>query len=223
MTPRPPGRRFNKLEMLQLLVLGSEPADQVDSVADYFGISRQKVIETAIPHGYPFARRINKAIEILAMKEADKKTCSKCEQTKPLNDFYASKQVLSGLASICIACNNSRPITPTRMVRNRARNRAYVVLAERHAGEFEQIMTAELSRAQKEHELIQSAAAGRPDAVTARLRPGPKRNGESVIDRLDVARCPACHTHHDADHECPSCGTVTQPTITGATSTERGA
>lgn len=214
------GARFDKLELLRLLVLGDEPPKQVDSVADYFRISRQEVLEAAIPHGYPYAARINRAIAILAMKESDQKTCTKCGESKPLNAFYASKQVLSGISSMCIACNNSRPITPTRIVRNRARSRSYVVLAERHAAEFEQILAAQLSRAQKEHQLIQSAVAGQPDAATARLRPGPKRDGETVLDRLDVARCPVCHTHHDADHTCAECGTVTQP---AATDEQRGA
>ncbi len=40
-------------------------------------------------------------------------------------------------------------------------------------------------------------------------RPGPKRGAERTVDRLDVARCQLCHTHHDADHECQSCGEAT--------------
>ncbi|MBO0820867.1 MAG: hypothetical protein J2P26_08475, partial [Nocardiopsaceae bacterium] len=65
---------------------------------------------------------------------------------------------------------------------------------------------------------------GHHDAPVARLKPGPPpRLDASTPDqarwerdtipgphgRLDTARCPHCHTHHDANHVCPTCGDVT--------------
>lgn len=138
------------------------------------------------------------------------KECTTCRETKPLTDFYATKAGRHGRASKCTTCHNKRPVTPTRLLRNRARNRAYALLADTHPTEFARLFETELAKAVAEHQRIKDAAAGNPDAATARLRPGPKREGQSdVTERIDVARCQTCHTHHDAAHECPTCGDVT--------------
>ena len=141
------------------------------------------------------------------------KPCSACGEVKPYEDFYEATNTLSKRASQCIKCENSRPPTPSKIVRGRARNRAYQLLAKAHAEEFKALYNRELAAAEAEHARLQKAAAGRPDAAIARLKPGPKRKGQTdTTERLDVARCPSCHTHHDAEHQCPSCGDTTPET-----------
>lgn len=138
------------------------------------------------------------------------RVCTLCGTEKPITEFYEQAAGRGGRASHCRTCNNVRPPTEIRMIRNRARSRAYAELAKRHAGEFARLYDAEFQKATAEHAEIQRAAAGQPDAAVARLKRGPKRRGEtSAVERLDVARCPSCETHHDADHECPGCGATT--------------
>lgn len=143
------------------------------------------------------------------IQEVETRVCSICETTKPINDFYRNDRSRGGRMAHCIACNNQRPPTMVRICRNRARSRAVAILAQRHADEYEALYQEQYDGALREHEQLQAAAAGNPDAEHARLRPGPVREGESKLDRLDVARCVRCHTHHDAEHECPSCGGIT--------------
>lgn len=72
--------------------------------------------------------------------------------------------------------------------------------------------SCETAKAWAEHERVaaEAAARGQSDAPVARLKTGPKRREQTdVVERLDVARCPKCHTHHDAGHLCPNCGTDT--------------
>jgi ribosomal protein L32 len=40
--------------------------------------------------------------------------------------------------------------------------------------------------------------------------PGARKEGQSAIDRIDVARCAHCAKHHDRNHVCPKCGLVPQ-------------
>jgi hypothetical protein len=35
--------------------------------------------------------------------------------------------------------------------------------------------------------------------------------GETVVDRIDVARCGSCARHHDRGHECAVCGAKPGP------------
>lgn len=140
------------------------------------------------------------------------RTCSICDVEKPIDDFYRQAGGRAGRMSHCIACNNRRPPTVTRIVRNRARSRAMALLVQAHEGEFARLYERQFQVARAEHEALQQAAAGNPDAEHARLRPGPVRAGETKIDRLDVARCQRCLTHHDAEHECPDCGGITPAT-----------
>lgn len=154
-------------------------------------------------HHYPTQRK--------RRARAQTRVCTGCETEKPLTDFYQQTTGPGGYMSQCIRCNNDRPPTVSRIIRNRARSRTYSILAERHRAEFEQLLAEQVEVARAEHERLAAAAAsaGQHDAPVARLRPGMKRDGETVTDRLDVARCPSCHTHHDAGHECPSCGDTT--------------
>lgn len=152
------------------------------------------------------------------MSSSETRTCSMCGEEKTLEtEFYKHPAGRGGYDAACVTCHNA-PRTPsvTRLVRSRARGRAYQLLAERHREEFSALLEEQTVIAQREHEQIAAKARenGNPDADVARIKRGPKRQHEaSKLDRVDVARCPSCHTHHDAAHECPSCGneTPTQP------------
>jgi hypothetical protein len=149
----------------------------------------------------------------MTVTDVETRQCSMCGQTKPLvTGFYASKLGRGGYAAHCTTCASKRPPSASRLVRNRARGRSFAILAERHAEEFSALLEEQTAIAQAEHEQLAAKAReqGNPDAAVARIRPGPKRSFEtSKVDRVDVARCPHCATHHDAAHECPSCGTET--------------
>jgi hypothetical protein len=146
--------------------------------------------------------------------KVETKVCTKCRVEQPIANYYENALSRGGRMAHCMTCNNRRPPTETRMVRNRARSRAYKVLADKYPAEFAEIYDEELQKARVEHTQVSAAAAaaGLHDAPVARLKPGKKRNGETAADRLDVARCPSCHTHHDAEHECPGCGETTPET-----------
>lgn len=170
--------------------------------------SRRALDAVAEAHGLMFPEME----AILAKPAPASKTCTKCQQTKPVSEFFPNRTASDGLASWCRKCNNTRERTPGRVVEGRARGRAYRRLAAAHREEFDALFAEETNKALAEHERIQAEAAarGQADAATARLKVGPKRRGETdVVQRLDVARCTTCHTHHDAGHECPGCGETT--------------
>lgn len=140
------------------------------------------------------------------------KACTKCKKVQPTSEFYPDNQMKDGLQSHCRTCNNDRQPTVTKLVYNRARRRAAAYLEKKYAEEFAARIAIELEHARTEHERLTAAAAarGQSDAEVARLKPGPKRTTEAdTVERLDVARCPSCHTHHDDVHVCPSCGDTT--------------
>lgn len=144
--------------------------------------------------------------------DSHKKRCTKCGQTKPLTDFYPDRKARDRHASNCRTCNNKRPPTEARIIRIRARHRAVAALIDKHPDEFQELLTTAVVEIKAEAEQIKTAAeaSGNADAGLARLKPGPRRKGEDgVTKRLDVARCRHCHTHHDAEHVCPNCGTDT--------------
>lgn len=146
---------------------------------------------------------------------AGSKPCTRCTQVKPLAEFYPDPSGKHGRKSICRTCQNQRQPTQARMMRNRGRKRANAILAQRHRAEFQQLLEQETEKAWAEHERLvaEAEARGQHDAAVARLKPGPKRQEETdVAQRLDVARCPKCHTHHDEQHVCPSCGEETPQT-----------
>ena len=140
------------------------------------------------------------------------RTCRKCGVTKSVEEFYThtnGKTNKEHRARRCKDCENSRERTPTttRMVRNRARNRAYQALAEEYRERFHELYERELVVAKNEVELIAELARMRGDAQPeiARLKTGPKRAGQGVAERLDVARCSKCQNYHDRGHACPTC------------------
>ena len=144
--------------------------------------------------------------------------CAACHEMKSVEAFYThtnGKTNRPQLSRRCKDCDNGRQRqpTPTRMVRNRARNRAMAELVTLCPEMFEQLYDKHLARALREHEALTYLAAqrGDADATVVRLRPGPPRAGQSVTERLDVARCPRCHEYHDHGHQCPSCGKEDTP------------
>lgn len=66
------------------------------------------------------------------------RTCRKCRTPKPVAEF-------DGPARHCTECVEFRPPATTATQRNRARNRAYQRLAERHREEFTALYQAEIT------------------------------------------------------------------------------
>ena len=131
--------------------------------------------------------------------------CNTCMEMKPLAEYYVHTSGKSGVtqrAARCKDCDNSRerPVTITRLMRNRARSRAAALLVKAYPEQYARLVGEQLEAALEEaHQL---SASDEP----VLLKSGPKRAGETVLDRIDVARCARCHSHHDAGHICPVCG-----------------
>lgn len=71
------------------------------------------------------------------------RTCRSCHIGKKLAAFPEGGRS-------CTACVEARPTPATRQTRNRARNRAYVLLAQAHPEEFAELYQAELQVAKNE-------------------------------------------------------------------------
>jgi hypothetical protein len=140
----------------------------------------------------------------------DKKECSQCGETKPLDDFPKHHKGVNGLDSWCRDCKNrGRKPTRNRIVRSRARQRAIAELVALHREEFDELLERHMVYVSDEFDVLQSTAKAqrRQDTDVPRLKPGPRRIEEqSIVDRLDVARCPHCVKHHDRGHRCEVCG-----------------
>lgn len=100
--------------------------------------------------------------------------------------------------------------TEARLVDQRARGRATQALINNHREEYEQLLAAYKAEAIEELELLPAPAASpehptRPPAPV-RLKPGPRKAGEAVTDRVDVGNCPFCRAYHDNGHRCQRCG-----------------
>ena len=146
------------------------------------------------------------------------KKCRGCEKDLPLDEFYKNQAGKHGRATYCKACDNARKrdATPKKVNRTRARHRAVKDLIAAHPDEFARYLATRLAEAETEAETLTEAAANLPSdhdhepsakPQPVRLRSGPRKNGETVIERIDVARCGECRTHHDRGHRCPACGT----------------
>lgn len=207
----------------------------VNGLGDKYGLLSSEITQLAQRHGWPQPVSMRRAAAVLrgnrpggiktpvvpaaeAPKKpgpkpkrlVDEKRCASCSKTKPAAEFFAVKHTATGLSSHCRDCENRRSPTETRMIRVRARHRAMAALVESHRDEFARLLDLETVKAREEHEKLKQASDGNPDAGLARLKPGPKRKGQTdVTERLDVARCQSCHTHHDDEHVCPSCGDET--------------
>lgn len=102
--------------------------------------------------------------------------------------------------------------TAARLIDQRARRRATQALLRAHHDEFRMLFMAE--RAKAEEEAGRLASARRTQSVQAhsgeppRLMSGRYKPGQESTDRIDVARCPHCVSHHDRGHVCTRCGAV---------------
>lgn len=139
------------------------------------------------------------------------KRCGKCGETKPLAEFYADKKASDGHRWWCKRCDNAapKPQTLTRIIRNRARQRATAELIRAHAHEFRTLVErhrVEVAREARELGALPAAQAVYGASEPVRLRSGRRNRGEIAADRIDVARCPDCIKHHDRGHVCESCG-----------------
>lgn len=135
------------------------------------------------------------------------KQCGNCLEIKPLREFYGqhdNRKDATYPSSQCKDCENSKPRNRTlpRVLRNRARNRATALLIERRREEFEALLEQETEKVWAEHQEISKVSK---EAIP-RLKPGARREGQTVLERIDVARCTVCHTNHDRGHVCPVCG-----------------
>lgn len=127
-----------------------------------------------------------------------------CGQAKEISEFYTTGPGKTP-KGICKDCDNARhrPPTDTKILRRRAVQRATARLIERHREEHDELIEIEMALAEQEAEVLRHLE---PDNPMPRLRPGPKRAGQTVLHRIDTAECRRCHTHHDRGHRCPNCG-----------------
>lgn len=138
------------------------------------------------------------------------KKCTRCGETKPLSEFYTHPQTRDRLAPHCKKCDNqrSRKATGAKINRTRARHRAVADLITFHEDEFEALLAIRLAEAQAEAEALAHDPVAQDFYHTepVRLKPGKRMAGQTIRDRIDVARCPECVKHHDRGHACPACG-----------------
>jgi ribosomal protein L32 len=138
--------------------------------------------------------------------------CSKCHEDKPLEEFHRDARASDGRTTTCKKCVAAKPYKPTllRVVKTRARKRALAQLARRHPDEFRLLLSEHETKAMQEAEQIAADPRARQvysgSSEPVRLRRGRLAEGETLTDRIDVARCPQCIRYHDAGHVCANCG-----------------
>jgi hypothetical protein len=100
--------------------------------------------------------------------------------------------------------------TEARLVDQRARGRATQALINNHRDEYEQLLIAFKAQAIEELELLPAPEVDEHHptrgAQPVRLKTGPRKEGETASDRVDVGTCRFCITYHDAGHRCERCG-----------------
>lgn len=138
--------------------------------------------------------------------------CTTCERDLPGTDFYWAwnrRDRRWQRDSRCKDCHNatSNANSRAKVINRRARQRATALLLEEYPERFAELLERERKVAAMEYDLLNDPDAG--EAGYQRLRPGARRAGQTVMERLDVARCTICHTHHDRGHVCPKCGAAT--------------
>jgi hypothetical protein len=100
--------------------------------------------------------------------------------------------------------------TAARLIDQRARRRATQTLIQVHRDEFQRLYNLHRAEAEQEAEHLATA----PDAIEhyrsepVRLMPGRRMPDQTAGDRIDVARCAHCVTHHDRGHVCTNCGAI---------------
>lgn len=140
--------------------------------------------------------------------------CRVCGEGQKVEEFYDSHDQAGHVVrnNTCRSCANTAPRkrTTARTLNKRARDLALKWLLDENQDRFAELMTMALREVRKEHAHLVEASGGDEDVI---LKPGPKRRGEGILDRIDVARCTACHTHHDRGHVCPRCGNSTEEEV----------
>lgn len=145
---------------------------------------------------------------IIGVKQCDPRFGG-CSLVKPIEEFYFTGPGKKWRKAICRDCDNARPrpVTVTKIIRNRARHRAAQRLVEMFPVEFTALMEQELISAAKEHAILQAIGAEEAHYdVPVRLKPGRRREGQEPEHRIDTAKCRRCHITHDRGHRCPNCG-----------------
>jgi hypothetical protein len=147
------------------------------------------------------------------------KVCTGCHVEKPITEFYRHNDRGTKVCPRCRDCDNARPRTRSanRVLRVRARHRAVAALVERHAAEFRELLEYYVKIVDQEARQLAVAAAdtfetnghGHTPSMP-RIKRGPRRKGQELVERLDVARCPQCVGYHDRGHRCAECGAEPQ-------------
>lgn len=138
------------------------------------------------------------------------KRCSLCTETKPLDAFGKMSASKDGRYPQCLDCRKGKQSKPTAraVLRSRAQARAHRDLKEAHEGEFAVLLAFRLAEVKAEAaELAETPEAAEHFTGTVpRLTGGRRRESQTALDRIDVARCPDCVRHHDGGHACGTCG-----------------
>lgn len=103
-------------------------------------------------------------------------------------------------------CRNTPEQRRYQLVYQRARGRAVTALIAAHEAEWEHLFAAKRAEVQAEVDAVDEAGADHYGTEPTRLKTGRRKQGQTVVDRIDVARCPHCIKHHDRGHACPKCG-----------------
>lgn len=140
-------------------------------------------------------------------------TCTMCGKELKATEFYWSWNVRDSRwqrDSRCKDCHNgTKRTSPAKVINRRARQRATALLLQEYAERFEELLAQERRVAAAEYAVLEQHKPGDRQV----LRAGRRRPGETVLERLDIARCTECHTHHDRGHVCPKCGAATTEEI----------
>lgn len=149
--------------------------------------------------------------------------CPKCELAKPVTEFYQSKSGKPG--SYCKDCERERCRKPrqtqSRLVRNRARQRATAALVANHADEFRDLLDTELAWAKAEAEGLAARHAAdpwMPPGEAVRLRPGKRPDDAPATEpRVVTTWCGQCREFHLNGHHVPAA----EPSAATTTSKEQ--
>lgn len=130
----------------------------------------------------------------------NEKRCRKCDEVKPIVEFYPHANYADGYDNRCRTCINRSPKSEELKlevrIRSRAHNRATAALKTLYEDQYQQLYSEFLVSVRAEAETL---------GPTARLKTGKARAGESVADRIREL-CADCGTSHEQGHTCPHCG-----------------
>lgn len=115
------------------------------------------------------------------------KTCTVCEQTKPVSEFYRRSDKKDHRMSHCKVCdaarrrNNGQEAASLR--RSRAYSRAVRALIDAHPEEFKRLQVKARKQVDEEADRL-AVDAGLPAGEEVLLRSGPAGRDETTIDRV---------------------------------------